>query len=203
MLGDMGQGVWWKRARLCPCKNADSGAADPACPVCHGVGWSWGEPIIAHTGLASMQVARQWAHFGQYESGDVVLSVPSNSPLYDAGESDQVVMTDSQHPYVATFTRGAPDERWPAFVFKVSEVFTVDGSVVTPRSHPSLADWRAGGVPAWGAGNVPAPGQQYSIRAFRRPIYFVFASLPQDRAHHGGLPLPRRIAARKFDLFSK
>lgn len=203
LLKDMGQRCLWRRAHLCPCRDAFSGAANPACPNCHGVGTFWEAPIAAWTGLTGMRTAREWAGFGMWESGDEVLSVPSDSPLYEAGENDQVVMINSEDPYTATFERGAADERLPPYMVRIEAVHTLEEGAIAPRAIPKLADMAAGGSPIWPMGDAPEEGQQYSLRGKRRPVFFVFKNLPQDRAHHSGRTLPRRIAARRFDLFGR
>ena len=97
--GGLGQKVSWRRAYACPCRHPHSGAALPGCLQCAGCGVIWSAPKAAWTGLASMRVAREWANFGLWESGDVVLTIPSDSPLYAAGEHDRLVMLDSSEPF--------------------------------------------------------------------------------------------------------
>jgi len=201
LLGDMGQACHWRRAFLCPCRKPYSGAADHLCLNCNGLGTFWTKPVEAHTGLTGLKTAREWASFGMWESGDVVWSVPSDSALYGAGENDQVVMTNSEETWNATLTRGAPDERLPAYLVKIEDVFVLTGTGAEATAKPGLASMQAGGVPIWPAGQGPQEGQQYSIRARRRPCFFIFKNLPQDRAHHGGKDLPRRVVGRRFELF--
>ena len=204
LIGHLGQACLWSRAELCPCRDTYSGAAEPNCPACSGRGVFWRGAVRATTGLTSMRVAREWQHFGMWESGDVVLSVPSDSPLYDAGENDRVALVNSTEPYTSTFVRGAEDERWPAYLTEVEAVTVRQGEGVASRAVPVLpADRSAPFRPAWPEAGGPAEGEQYAIRGRRHPVFFVFKSLPQDRAHHSGATLPRKIAARRFDLFGR
>ncbi|WP_431860141.1 hypothetical protein [Azospirillum sp.] len=200
LLGEMGQAVAWRRAALCPCRDPYSGAAQQGCPHCAGLGWLWAEPVSAWTGLASMRVVKEWAAFGLWASGDVVLSVPSDSPLYSAGENDRVVMENSSEPFSIHLTREG-DERVRFPMVQVDRVFWI---------NPGSGELVEGGVPTVGADGVPTwsdpaaapdPGIQYSITGRKRPEYFMFKELPQDRAHFAGAPLPRRMVLRRFDLF--
>lgn len=203
LLGNMGQRVLWRPSTLCPCRSPFSGAAEQGCPVCSGRGVFWQRGQESVVGVTSMQVARQWAAFGQWQSGDVVLSVPEASPAYAAAESDQFIMLNSETPYSSTFTRGAEDERLPAYMVRLNRVVTIEDERPMTKALPILPPVATGGAPIWPASGGPAVGQQYSISGVRRPIYFLLTQLPQDRAHHGGLRLPRRIAARLFDLFGR
>lgn len=202
-LRQMGQAVAWRRATSCPCRSATSGAARPGCPICHGRGVSWGSPIPAWTGVASQRVAREWAAFGQWEGGDELLTIPGDSPLYAAGENDRVLMTQSTEAFQVVQTRGAAGETLPPAPATFDQVtwLSPDGTTLTYGGLPSTD---GNGVPTW-APSVPAPpvGTQYSARGRRSPEYYVFATLVQDRAHFGGLPLPRRVQVRKFDLFGR
>ena len=114
-------------------------------------------------------------------------------------------LSDQLRPVKITrsFTRGAPDERLPPHMIGIEEVVVLHQGAAFTRTLPTLPPADMGGAPVWPATNAPAIGQQYSIRATRRPIYFVFKEFPQDRAHHSGATLPRRIVARRFDLFGR
>jgi hypothetical protein len=52
-------------------------------------------------------------------------------------------------------------------------------------------------------GGCPPAGVQFSVTGRRQQEYYIFRDLPQDRAHHGGAALPRRVVARRFDLFGR
>ncbi len=201
LLADMGQGALWRPAMPCPCRDPYSGAADPACPVCQGRGTFWRPARRCHVALTGLKVAREWQAYGMHESGDVVLSLPSNSVAYAAGENDQVILTDSTQPWTMILTRGAADERVPAQVCSLEEAVAIrTGGPVTL----ALPAWPAeGGAPTWPAGAGPVPGEQYALRGRRHPSYFVFKDFPQDRAHHGGRDLPRRVVARRLELFAR
>jgi len=196
--GGLGQAVTWRRASLCPCRNAYSGAAEQGCPLCAGKGSLWAVPIPAWTGLAGMRATREWQAFGEFKGGDVVFTIPSDSPLYAAGETDRVVMTQSSEAFDQVLTRGAGDQlRFP--VQEVTECFWRDPTTKA-RVDGAAPKVAADGTLTWTSGAPPA-GTQYSISGRRRPEYYVFRDLVQDRAHHFGRALPRKVVMRRFELF--
>ena len=149
-----------------------------------------------------MRVAREFASFGTWESGDVILTLPSDSAVYAAGERDRVVMMNSSEPFSTTLTRGSQDRlKFP--VLQVDRVFylpTLESPLVLLPVPPVAAD----GTLLWAdAPAAPPAGAQYSVTGRRHQEYYVFTDLPQDRAHFGGAPLPRRVQMRRFDLFGR
>ncbi len=203
MLGEMGQQVLWRPATLCPCQAEYSSSPDVNCPNCHGRGVVWGKAIPAHTGTAGQSTSRKYASYGRFEDGDVVWTIPSNSPMWDCGEFDRVIMTQSSLPFSRNLTRDGTE--------KVSlSVISVDRCVWRRPGDNLLID---AGLPridpdtnevSWvDQGSAPDPGAQYSISGRYRPEYFIFGSLPRDRAHYQGLDRPRLVIARKFELFQK
>lgn len=195
----LGQKVTWARAFACPCRSPTSGAAEQGCPVCQGRGVAWDQPIAAWTGLAGMKIAREWAMFGEWESGDVVVTIPSDSPLYGAGENDRVTFINSTEAFSSILMGGVDHLPFQAteinrLVWRdpVTKALTVGG---IPSEAPD-------GTLTWTSGAPPA-GVQYSISGRRNPEYWLFKDLVQDRHHHAGRALPRRVALRRFDLFGK
>jgi hypothetical protein len=204
-LRGIGQDVTWRRSLDCPCRDIYSGAAMPNCLQCHGKGQIWLAPVTAYTGLSSMAASKQWANFGVWEQGDVMLTIPGDSPLYQAGQYDQVILTNSSEPFSLTMTRGQNDVfNWP--VVGLDRVFFLglddeDNQVIVDSALPTV---NSDGTLTWpDTGTVPEVGQQFSITGRRRPVYFLYQDLPSDRAHHAGQPLPRKVVARTFDLFGR
>jgi hypothetical protein len=201
--GGIGQRVLWRRSSLCPCRDVYSGQATPGCQHCHGKGIMWGRGVPAHTGLTSQKSARQWLDFSAIEQGDQVLTVPSDSPLYAAGENDLVIMADSSQPYQVVLLRDGDEKADPTayafdrcFWLRPGTQALVEAAI--PRMDPAT------GALSWpDPEHAPEPGVHFTLRGRRRPVYFVFRDLPQDRAHAAGLPLPRRIVTRKFDLMGR
>jgi hypothetical protein len=206
LLAPSGQGmsqvVMWRKSFRCPCVNAVSGQAKQNCPSCGARGVIWNAAIRAWTGLSSMSIARAWAAFGQWEAGDVVVTIPSDSPFYAAAEFDRVLMTDSTEPFSVILTRSGT-ERVVGLVTVIDSIVWLDPitQTVVQGALPLL---NADGSYAWeDPTTAPPTAIQYTVTGRRNPEYFVYKNLPQDRAHFGGLPLPRRVALRRFDLFGR
>jgi len=196
-LNQLGQSVAWRRAFDCPCRNANSGAADLNCAVCKGIGVTWNAAVTGKLALAGLKIQRAWAQFGLWEDGDVVVSIPSDSPVYAIGESDRVVLSDSSIPYSVTRVHDGND----LIAFDnatVDRVFWIVNNAIVEGGIPTLS----AGVPTWTTGEPPA-GQSYSVTGRRSPEYFVYREYPQDRAHYGGVKLPRRVVLRSFDLYGR
>ena len=202
-LALMGQNVTWARASFCPCRDPQTGAARIGCPICAGRGVFWASPAPSRIGVAGMKVQREWERFGAFESGDVVVSLPSDTPAYAAGENDRILFVNSSEPFDVVLVRGAPNETpiWTAVGFDRCFWLSPDGAVIIegglPTQNPDRSFTWADGVAA------PPEGTQYTLRGRKRPEYFLFQSFPDDRAHFGGLALPKRATLRKFDLFGR
>lgn len=195
----LGQNVLWSKSFLCPCRNPTSGAAEQGCPVCRGRGVNWDAPVPAWTGLAGMKVVREWAAFGEFSAGDLVATIPSDSPLYAMGESDKAAFTDSSEPFSSILMAG---KNVLPFMATVIDRVAWRDAVTKLLVVGGIPQQAADGSLTWSTGAPPA-GTQYSISGRRIPVYFMFRDLMQDRHHHAGLPLPRRCVLRLFDLFGR
>jgi hypothetical protein len=201
-LGEnIGQNFLWRKAYRCPCFNPTSGAAKPTCPQCFGKGVIWDQAIQSAAGAAGQQVQRQWAQFGQWQNGDLVVTVPQVSPMYEAGEFDRATMQNATEYFSLPLTSGAPTERIHLQVLKFTRVFwfDVNGDIVNGTVFPTVG---ANGALTWPAGGPPN-GTQYSINGTAYVEYFVYGNFPQNRNEHFGARLPKRIVLRRFDLFSR
>lgn len=202
-LRGIGQRVTWRRSFACACVNPASGAPDPKHALCAGKGRIWNDPVETVTGIASQEVVAEWAQSGQWESGDMILSIPSDSPLWDAGQFDRVKMLNSTTVFSQPLTHGAVTERLIFAVHSVNRCFWL---------HPTTRLIVEGGVPvvsdngmlSWIGGiGEPPPGVTYSITGLKYDEYFIFGGLPSDRNEHSGSRLPKHVVARKWDLFSR
>src|SRR5699024_6688222 len=81
-LNTIGQTFSWRASYFCPCIEEHTGAPDNHCGLCGGRGRIWKAEVEGNSGIAGQKVQRQWAEFGMWEVGDVVLTIPSDSPLY-------------------------------------------------------------------------------------------------------------------------
>lgn len=201
-LSDIGQNVQWRKSFACTCTSNTSGSADPKHAFCSGKGRIWEPPIDTITGVASQKVQAEWAKFGEWESGDLVLSVPQNSPLWDAGQFDRITMQNATHRFSESMTHGAPTERMLQPPASIERVFWLDttGTQLIEGGLPSVD---SAGYLTWPNGGSPPQGTKYSISGTRYNEYFVFGQFPGDRNQHQGMRLPKRVVARKWDLFAR
>lgn len=202
-LTHIGQQVEWREASACPCLNVFSGAADPACPLCRGKGHTWAAAMAGVVGVAKQEVNPEWRDFGNFEAGDMTLTVGSDSPLYLMGRFDRIVLMNSSDRFSRVLVRGENDVL-DIRVKQITRVFWLNPAK-TARVEGSVPEWDpATGALSWPGGvGEPPVGTQYSITGDRFDEYFVWQALPSDRNEHKGSPLPRRVQARKWDLFGR
>lgn len=197
-LNGVGQDFSWRKAFACPCVNPNSMQASPTCPVCNGKGRSWESAVTGRAGVAGRESMKQWAQFGLWDAGDVMLSLPSDSPLYDMGQFDRVLMLNRTEPFSINMIRGMNDIiRFP--VVSVDRVFWIVGGAIVEGALPTVLP---NGVLDWGA-SAPPMATNYSLTGRRVPEYFVYQDLPMDRPHHAGMRLPRKVVIRRFDLYGR
>jgi len=199
-LNNMGERFLWRKAAACPCINPNSGSPKPGCPNCGGGGRLWATAVAGLAGVASQKTQQEWAKFGQWESGDMVLSIPESSALYDIGQFDRVVHPTSSDPFSIPLIRNAPNERVPGVIEKITRVFWYNTSnVLVEGGIPTVG---ANGTLTWSSG-APPTGTTYSISGVRTKEYYCFGPFSNDRMKHQGMRLPRRMVLRLFDLFGR
>ena len=197
-LGNIGQSLSLRRATECPCVSPVTGGTDQSCPHCGGKGYAWGSAITGVAAPAGQKIQRQWAELGRWEPGDIVVTIPADSPVYAMGLHDRAVMLNQSEPFSTTRVHGGETLDFPVVAIEsvywlnVSKV-PVTGGVPTVNSNGTLT---------WSAGEPPS-GATYSITGRRRPEFFCFQELPQDRPVHFGAALPRRVVLRRFDLWGR
>jgi hypothetical protein len=195
-LAGMGQQAAWRRAYACPCRNPRSGAADPKCPQCGGLGTYWDDPVDCSVALSGQKVQAEWAKFGIWESGDQVVTLASDSAAYPMGQFDRLAMVQSSVPFSVVLRPG--DRMREPVVFVDRATWFEDGDLIE-GAPPEVGD---DGTLTWD-GDAPPDGAQIALTGRKRPEYFCLQEFPQDRAHHHGRDLPRRVVLRKFDLFGR
>jgi hypothetical protein len=202
-LTSIGQQARWSRSYACPCVNPTSGSPDPKHALCGGKGRIWDQPLDTVVGVASQKVQAQWAQMGMYEAGDMVLSVPQSSAMWDeVSQFDRILMLNSNDVFSQPFTRGAPTERILFKPEKMTRCFWLHpqtGAIVDGK----LPVFDENGRPSWPAGGEPPPGVKYSLTGFKFSEYWVWGGFPSDRNEHSGARLPKRVVARKWDLFGR
>jgi len=198
-LADIGQGYVWRKSYACPCVNPNSGAAKKNCPHCSGRGRIWDAGVPGVAGMAGAKTQREWAQFGVWESGDVVVTIPENTPLYEMGQFDRMTASHSTELFSMPLTRGEND-RLHFQVESVSRVFWInDAGAIVEGGTPTVS---GAGVLTWVSGEPPA-GQQYSISGVRMLEYYCFGMFPSNRNEHQGARLPKRVVLRRWDLFGR
>lgn len=198
-LSNLGQECRWRKSFACPCVNPHSGAARRNCPQCAGRGLIWAPPVDSVAGMANSRIQREWAEFGQWENGDIVVTIPENTPMYEMRQFDRVLMLNNTDGFSLQLTRGEND-RLHMPVATIERVFWLDeeGGIVE-GSIPGVED---DGSLTWASGGPPA-GVQYSITGTRYAEFFCFGDYPSNRNMHRGMRLPRRVVLRRFDLFGR
>jgi len=154
--------------------------------------------VPGSAGVAGQKTQLEWAQFGLYQGGDVVLTIPESSPLYEMGQFDRLVMLNSTDNFSLPLVRGQND-RIHGHIKKIDRVFWIDGDAIVEGPLPDLAE---NGTLSWSVGGPPA-GRQYSVDGTRCSEYFIWGPFPSDRMMHHGARLPRRVVARQFDLFGR
>jgi hypothetical protein len=200
-LTNIGQRVLWRRSYGCACVNPVSGAPDPKHALCGGKGRIWNDPVETVTGIARQETVAEWAQSGLWESGDMVLSIPQSSPLWDAGMFDRVTMLNSNDVFSQPLIRGAPLEKLLFVPETITRVFWLHPTTrqIVEGGIPTIG---VDGIPVWVSGEPPM-GATYSMTGTKYSEYFLFDKFPSDRNQHSGMRLPKRVVARKWDLFGR
>lgn len=200
-LVNLGQAASWERASLCPNRSSRTGGADQTCTVCSGTGYLWSSPVDVTVGITSMQTQREYGQLSEWERGDVIATIGSDSPAYGAGEYDRLTLKQAIVRVCQVLTRGTNDKLKYQFPVSVVETWAIVANakvVLVKDTDFSLS----GNTITWLTGVVQA-GQNYIITYTARPEYFVYRDWLQDRPHQGGLALPRKVQCRLMDLMNR
>lgn len=202
-LTNIGQEVIWKHSHSCACVNPETGSANPKHALCNGKGRIWAPGVKTTIGISKQDTDENLAAMGHYDTGDLSVTIPENSPAWDGcGQFDRVMMLNSTDVFSLPLKRGAPTERLIFSVSKVTRVFwlnsggqLVEGGIPVVNQDGTLT-W-VGGI------GEPPPGASYSITGEKFTEYYVYGHFPSDRNEHKGMRLPKRCVLRKFDLFNR
>lgn len=200
-LNNIGQQFLWRRAYACSCVDPHSGAPDTKCTFCLGKGRQWVEPVQASAASAGQKTQVAWAKMGLFQEGDMVMTVPENSPLWDAGQYDRVTMLNATDRFSQPMKRGAPTEKLLFTVKKVDRVFWINKTTNT-IVEGGIPTFDANGRPVWADGEPP-PGMSYSVSGTRLSEYFIYMDLPRNRNMHDGARLPKLTVLRRWDLLGR
>lgn len=199
----MGQDVIWSPAFRCSCITPETRSPDPRCLLCRKRGWVYGDSVKTICAPQSQKTQAQWAQSGMYEEGDIVITVPENSPMWDGGQHDRVLMENTTEKFSVVLQRGAPSE-------SISHISVISIDRVFWR-HPQTQALVEGGIPvqspegvlSWPDGGEPPAGTAYSLTGRRRVEYYLFQDFPSNRNIHRGVRLPKRVVLRRWDLASR
>lgn len=200
-LANIGQQFLWRPATACPCVEPGSLAPQPNCPHCLGKGQIWGAAIEAGAASSGQKTQVTWAKMGQYEAGDIVLTVPENSPLWDAGQFDRVTMLNATDKFSQVLKRGSPGDRLLVVPKEITRVTWID-KATQAIVDGGIPTWDANGRLTWAQGEPP-PGMNYTITGTRLSEYFIYMDLPRNRNMHDGARLPKMTVLRRWDLLGR
>lgn len=202
-LAKIGQKLGWRRSWACACVNPDSGAPDPKHQLCGGKGRFWDALVITTAGVSHSDVNVENGAPGQWETGDMTMSIPESSVMYDnIGQFDRVLMLNSTDVFSQPLKRGSPSERLLFTVKDFARVFTLDPTSRLPVDYP-LPVVDTNGNLSWPNNDGPPFGTVYSITGNKYDEYYCFLNYPSDRGEHSGARLPKRVAMRLFDLYGR
>ena len=195
-LNHLGQDFTWRKAYACPCVNPHSGAAKPNCPHCDGKGRLWDAPAVGKAGIVGRDQLRKFADFGLWDQGDIMLSIPSDSPLYAMGQFDRVTATNRSEQFSMNFVRGLND-RIRHVIIAIERVFWIgSGDVLVEGNIPAIG---ADGTLTWADGAPPGAASVRSLRPLIKPPCVPawlararFAPTAQHPARCRGLAWPAR-----------
>ena len=199
-IAHMGQDVAWRKAYACPCRNPNSLASDPRCPNCSGKGYIWNAAEPGVVGITGTKTQRDWAQFGLFESGDTVITIPENSPVYEMGQFDRLTLLNATEQFSIPLSRGGPTERLIGKVQKVTRVFWLNQQKQIVEGGIPVVE--ASGALTWADGAPPA-GTQFTISGTRFLEYYCFGAFPSNRNMHQGARLPKLVVLRRYDLLGR
>jgi hypothetical protein len=141
---------------------------------------------------------RKFADMEVLDAGDILLVLPSNESIYAIGEFDRIMLTQRTEPFSMAVVPSLHD----ILRFKPSAIdrvfWTDEEDAIIEGDIPT---YDADGKLTWADGvSSPPADTVYSVSGRRHPEYFCYLSLPADRPNARGMPLPRRILARRMDL---
>ena len=161
----------------------------------------WGHEVTqgCFAGMTNQSQQKSFAQFGTWEPGDAVLTIPENSALYSARQYDRIRSLTASSPFSSVIIRGTGDRIVGAGI-ELKRVFwlTTDGTAIVEGVLPHIDN---GGNLTWASGGPPI-GQGYTVEGVKALELFVYLGLPSMR-NSGTNGLPKKLLARKFDLFGR
>jgi hypothetical protein len=198
-LNGVGQLFVWQKAYACPCVSSESGQPKINCAHCGGLGRIWGEGVEGVAGVVGRDVAKRQLGFGVFSETDTMLSIPSDSALYEVGMYDRVTAVNKTEPFSQNLVYGIHTK----LKFTPTEINQVmwigeNGELI----EGDIPKVNVDNTLIW-TGLTPPLKTTYSMTGRRNADYYCYISLPLDRPEHKGAKLPRRVVLRTFDLFNQ
>lgn len=200
-LAGIGQQVTWRQSFACSCRSPTSGAPDPKCPQCLGKGQMWDDPLDTTCGVAGQNAQAKWAAMGRWVDGDVVVTIPGDSVMWEAGQFDRVVLMNASDRFSQVLTHGAPTERLLHSPKRIDRVFWLS-PVTKAIVEGGIPTFDGQGRLAWASGEPPA-GVNYSITGQKFSEFWIYSDMPSSRNEHSGAQLPKRVVLRRWDLWGR
>jgi hypothetical protein len=162
----------------------------------------WDDGIQTTVGICTQKTQERWSKMGFYETGDMVITIPENSPMWAAaGQYDRVLTLSGLDGFSEVLFHGAPTEKLRMPIHLIYRVFWKD---------PVTKQIVEGGIPSFdNAGNLrwvsgePPLGLPYSVTGDRYSEYYMFDMFPSDRNEQGGMRLPKNSVLRKWDVMAR
>ena len=204
LLESHGAPTLWRRARVCPCLDPDTGNARIVCPFCvdfPGVLWDSGSAIKILA--AGRQRHDQHEDFGLRLQGFTSFSFPST---VTPGHLDRLEILSGRMVVTQRLVRGDVDiakrsrERLriaPVFAVEFCEAIVADALVAYVAGTDFAVD-DAGAV-TWATDAGPDDGVAYTVRYLTRPTYLCWS--PQSR-DEDGTKQPYRVTVQRLDLYT-
>ena len=200
MLNNLGQDATWELAEVCPCKSTRTGGANVTCQVCNGNGLVWNVAIQCRVALEAMSSQREFAMLGMWEKGDIMISLPTDSAAYGAGEWDRFTLLNSTLRIDQVLMKGTNDTLKYSAIVSIESLWAIVAGMRTDFTQ-GIHFTLNGNVITWLGTPIPI-GTQYSVLYVTHPQYFCYRDLVMDR-QHGSQNLPRKVHARLMELFRK
>lgn len=193
----------WCKSTQCPCMDVTTLSADPQCPYCHGIGFTWETGIKTIVGLAGEKAQMKWLNSGLYEEGDLVCTIPEISVMWDDfGPYDRLIALNATHSFSRVFIKGHPTERLNVPVESIKSVYwrNAAGDVVN-GVIPKVSS--NGEITFPDEGKVPPYQTKYVMKGLTYSDYFIFRDIGANRNEHSGMRLPKKLVLRRFNLLRK
>ncbi|MDP4224898.1 MAG: hypothetical protein Q8910_00815 [Bacteroidota bacterium] len=205
IIRQKGYRVTWEQSMYCSCYTPETGQPNYMCPVCHGLGFIYFNPIQTRMVVASISGYKDYERLGLNDMGYAYLTPQSKDKV---GFRDRLTFIDFTTNFTQVVSRqavGTPDTlRYPVtniiLVKMLDTTFYVDVDFMVDPDNPRQIHW---------INNTVEPGQYYSILYTTKPVYIVTNIEHELRGTyvvsdaHGGerfIELPKKFQIKREDF---